>query len=74
MAPVVHQLCICLIWRWPAGDERAADLTGSVLKGRRVVLREKRVSVTPLSLDLTDDRMRDVVAAWSVEGFVRHRS
>ena len=42
MAPVAHQLCICLIWRWPAGDERAADVTGSVLKGRRVVLREKR--------------------------------
>jgi hypothetical protein len=35
------------------------------------VLRQKRVSVTPLSLDLTDDAMRAVVAAWTIEGFAR---
>jgi hypothetical protein len=29
---------------------------------------------TPLSLDLTDEGMREVVGAWSVEGFARHPS
>jgi 5'-nucleotidase len=56
---------------WIGGNEyQHEDIPGSDCN---VVLREGRVSVTPLSLDLTDDRMREVVAAWSVEGFARHR-
>ena len=55
---------------WIGGNEyQHEDIPGSDCN---VVLREKRVSVTPLSLDLTDDRMREVVSGWSVEGFARH--
>jgi 5'-nucleotidase len=55
---------------WIGGNEyQHEDIPGSDCN---VVLRERRVSVTPLSLDLTDDAMRAVVAAWAVEGFSRH--
>jgi len=55
---------------WIGGNEyQHEDIPGSDCN---VVLREKRVSVTPLSLDLTDDAMRAVVATWPVEGFSRH--
>jgi 5'-nucleotidase len=55
---------------WIGGNEyQHEDIPGSDCN---VVLRERRVSVTPLSLDLTDDAMRAVVAAWPVEGFSRH--
>ena len=37
-----------------------------------VVLRERRVSVTPLHLDLTDHSLRQRVGAWTVEGFAQH--
>ncbi len=56
---------------WIGGNEyQHEDIPGSDCN---VVLRDGRVSVTPLSLDLTDDAMREVVAAWSVDGFSRHR-
>jgi 5'/3'-nucleotidase len=55
---------------WIGGNEyQHEDIPGSDCNA---VLREKRVSVTPLSLDLTDDAMREVVAEWTVGGFVRH--
>ena len=55
---------------WIGGNEyQHEDIPGSDCN---VVLRERRVSVTPLSLDLTADPMRAVVAAWPVEGFARH--
>jgi 5'-nucleotidase len=55
---------------WIGGNEyQHEDIPGSDCNA---VLREKQVSVTPLSLDLTDDAMRAVVAAWTVEGFARH--
>jgi 5'-nucleotidase len=55
---------------WIGGNEyQHEDIPGSDCNA---VLRERRVSVTPLSLDLTDDAMRAVVAAWPVEGFVQH--
>ncbi|HXK10706.1 MAG TPA: 5'/3'-nucleotidase SurE [Vicinamibacteria bacterium] len=56
---------------WIGGNEyQHEDIPGSDCN---VVLRERRVSVTPLSLDLTDDRMREVVSTWSIEGFAPHR-
>jgi len=55
---------------WIGGNEyQHEDIPGSDCNA---VLREKRVSVTPLSLDLTDDAMRAVVAGWTIEGFARH--
>ena len=51
---------------------RAQHQRGVAARGALVVLREKRVSVTPLMLDLTDEPMRETVASWPVEGFVRH--
>ncbi len=56
---------------WIGGNEyQHEDIPGSDCNA---VLREKRVSVTPLMLDLTDEAMREVVASWAVAGFVRHR-
>ena len=55
---------------WIGGNEyQHEDIPGSDCNA---VLREKRVSVTPLMLDLTDEPMRAVVASWMVEGFARH--
>jgi 5'-nucleotidase len=55
---------------WIGGNEyQHEDIPGSDCNA---VLREKRVSVTPLHLDLTDDAMRERVARWSVAGFARH--
>ena len=54
---------------WIGGNEyQHEDIPGSDCN---VVLREKRVSVTPLMLDLTDEPMREALASWPVEGFVR---
>ncbi len=55
---------------WIGGNEyQHEDITGSDCN---VVLRDRRVPVTPLMLDLTDEPMREAVAAWRVEGFTRH--
>jgi 5'-nucleotidase len=55
---------------WIGGNEyQHEDIPGSDCNA---VLREKRVSVTPLMLDLTDESMRETVASWPVEGFARH--
>jgi len=55
---------------WIGGNEyQHEDIPGSDCN---VVLRERRVSVTPLMLDLTDEPMRQTVASWRVEGFARH--
>jgi 5'-nucleotidase len=55
---------------WIGGNEyQHEDIPGSDCNA---VLRENRVSVTPLHLDLTDDAMRERVAGWSVGGFARH--
>jgi 5'-nucleotidase len=55
---------------WIGGNEyQHEDIPGSDCN---VVLRERRVSVTPLMLDLTDDAMRGEVALWTIEGFERH--
>ena len=54
---------------WIGGNEyQHEDIPGSDCNA---VLREARVSVTPLQLDLTDEPMRAVVAGWAVEGFRR---
>ena len=55
---------------WIGGNEyEHEDIPGSDCNA---VLRDKLVSVTPLQLDLTDDRMRDDIAAsWSLDGFER---
>jgi 5'-nucleotidase len=54
---------------WIGGNEyQHEDIPGSDCNA---VLRERRVSVTPLQLDLTDEPMRAVVARWAVEGFPR---
>jgi 5'-nucleotidase len=56
---------------WIGGNEyQHEDIPGL---GRNAVLRERRVSVTPLQLDLTDEPMRAIVAGWAVEGFRRSR-
>jgi 5'-nucleotidase len=56
---------------WIGGNEyQHEDIPGSDCN---VVLEDKRVSVTPLMLDLTDDATRATVATWSVEGFRQHR-
>jgi 5'-nucleotidase len=55
---------------WIGGNEyQHEDIPGSDCN---TVLREKRVSVTPLMLDLTDEPARAVVSSWTVEGFARH--
>jgi 5'-nucleotidase len=55
---------------WIGGNEyQHEDIPGSDCN---VVLRDRRVSVTPLVLDLTDEPMLETVAAWRVEGFARH--
>src|SRR5512139_1291473 len=55
---------------WIGGNEyQHEDIPGSDCNA---VLREKRISVTPLMLDLTDDTMRAVVTSWTVEGFAQH--
>jgi 5'-nucleotidase len=55
---------------WIGGNEyQHEDIPGSDCN---VVLRERRVSVTPLMLDLTDEPMRREVSGWTVEGFARH--
>ena len=52
---------------WIGGNEyQHEDIPGSDCN---VVLREKRVSVTPLMLDLTDDKNRPRVASWTLDGF-----
>ncbi len=55
---------------WIGGNEyQHEDIPGSDCN---VVLRERRVSVTPLMLDLTDEPMRKEIAGWTLEGFTRH--
>jgi len=55
---------------WIGGNEyQHEDIPGSDCN---VVLREKRVSVTPLMFDLTDEPMREAVSSWRLEGFERH--
>jgi 5'-nucleotidase len=55
---------------WIGGNEyQHEDVPGSDCN---VVLRERRVSVTPLTLDLTHEAMRARVALWRLEGFARH--
>ncbi len=54
---------------WIGGNEyQHEDIPGSDCN---VVLRERRVSVTPLMLDLTDEAMRREIGAWRLEGFRR---
>ena len=54
---------------WIGGNEyQHEDIPGSDCNA---VLREKRVSVTPLMLDLTDEKSRARVAGWTLEGFKR---
>jgi 5'-nucleotidase len=54
---------------WIGGNEyQHEDIPGSDCNA---VLRERRVSVTPLQLDLTDEPMRAVLAGWAVDGFRR---
>jgi 5'-nucleotidase len=55
---------------WIGGNEyQHEDIPGSDCN---VVLRDRRVSVTPLHLDLTDHEMRRQVSRWKVGGFARH--
>jgi len=55
---------------WIGGNEyQHEDIPGSDCN---VVLRDRRVSVTPLHLDLTDHEMSRLVSRWKVGGFVRH--
>ena len=52
---------------WIGGNEyQHEDIPGSDCNA---VLREKRVSVTPLMLDLTDEKTRSRVSGWNLEGF-----
>jgi len=54
---------------WIGGNEyQHEDIPGSDCN---VVLRDRLVSVTPLQLDLTDDRMRRAVGRWNLPGFRR---
>jgi 5'-nucleotidase len=54
---------------WIGGNEyQHEDVPGSDCN---VVLRDKRVSVTPLMLDLTDEKNRARVASWTLDGFQR---
>ena len=55
---------------WIGGNEyQHEDIPGSDCNA---VLRDKRVSVTPLMLDLTDEKNRPRVASWTLEGFRQH--
>jgi len=55
---------------WIGGNEyQHEDIPGSDCN---VVLREKRISVTPLHLDLTHHKMRGEVTAWPLAGFRRY--
>jgi len=55
---------------WIGGSEyQHEDIPGSDCN---VVLRDRRVSVTPLQLDLTDEAMRRQVMNWPVSGFRRY--
>ncbi len=52
---------------WIGGNEyQHEDIPGSDCNA---VLRDRLVSVTPLQLDLTDDALREAVAAWPLQGF-----
>ena len=54
---------------WIGGNEyQHEDIPGSDCNA---VLRDGLVSVTPLQLDLTDDALRPVIAAWTVDGYGR---
>jgi 5'-nucleotidase len=54
---------------WIGGSEyQHEDVPGSDCNA---VLRDRLVSVTPLMLDLTDDRMREAVCQWRVGGYAR---
>ena len=56
---------------WIGGTEyQHEDIPGSDCN---VVLRERRVSVTPLHMDLTDEATRKQVMKWTIEGFARAR-
>jgi len=55
---------------WIGGTEyQHEDIAGSDCN---VVLREQRVSVTPIHFDLTDEPMRVLLLGWQVEGFERY--
>ncbi len=55
---------------WIGGNEyQHEDIPGSDCN---VVLRDRRVSVTPLLLDVTNDTMRETVASWPLAGFKHH--
>ena len=55
---------------WIGGNEyQHEDIPGSDCN---TVLKDRRVSVTPLMLDLTDEPMRGLVSSWTIEGFARH--
>ncbi len=57
---------------WIGGNEyQHEDIPGSDCNA---VLRERRVSVTPLMLDLTDQAMRGEIAGWTIEGFERRET
>jgi 5'-nucleotidase len=54
---------------WIGGSEyQHEDVPGSDCN---VVYRENQISVTPLQMDLTDDRQREVMAGWEVVGFAQ---
>jgi 5'-nucleotidase len=54
---------------WIGGNEyQHEDIPGSDCN---VVLRDQRVSVTPLMLDLTDEKSRPRVASWRLDGYRR---
>jgi 5'/3'-nucleotidase len=55
---------------WIGGTEyQHEDVPGSDCN---VVLRERRISVTPLHMDLTDQSTRARIAGWQVDGFERY--
>jgi 5'-nucleotidase len=55
---------------WIGGSEyQHEDIPGSDCN---TVLRERRISVTPLHLDLTHETLRAEIANWTLEGFERH--
>jgi len=55
---------------WIGGTEyQHEDVPGSDCNA---VLRERRISVTPLHFDLTDQAMRTLISGWQVDGFERH--
>jgi 5'-nucleotidase len=54
---------------WIGGNEyQHEDIPGSDCN---VVLRDKRVSVTPLQLDLTAEGVRGTIGRWAIDGFDR---